>query len=81
MRAVVLVRPKAGILDPQGEAVESSLRQLGFTVGEARVGKVIDLEVAADRLAHHAFAFAAGIHLGVVEEVHAGVERRVQYRH
>jgi phosphoribosylformylglycinamidine synthase subunit PurS len=48
MRAVVLVRPKAGILDPQGEAVESSLRQLGFTVEEARVGKVIDLEVAAD---------------------------------
>jgi phosphoribosylformylglycinamidine synthase subunit PurS len=48
MRAVVLVRPKAGILDPQGEAVESSLRQLGFTVGEARVGKVIDLEVDAD---------------------------------
>ena len=48
MRAVVLVRPKAGILDPQGEAVESSLRQLGFTVGEARVGKVIDLKVAAD---------------------------------
>jgi phosphoribosylformylglycinamidine synthase subunit PurS len=48
MRAVVLVRPKAGILDPQGEAVESSLRQLGFTVGDARVGKVIDLEVTAD---------------------------------
>jgi phosphoribosylformylglycinamidine synthase PurS subunit len=48
MRAVVLVRPKEGILDPQGEAVESSLRQLGFTVGEARVGKVIDLEVTAD---------------------------------
>jgi phosphoribosylformylglycinamidine synthase PurS subunit len=48
MRAVVLVRPKAGILDPQGEAVESSLRQLGFTVGEARVGKVIDLEVTAN---------------------------------
>jgi len=36
MRATVLVRPKAGILDPQGEAVESSLRQLGFPVGEAR---------------------------------------------
>ena len=48
MRAVVLVRPKAGILDPQGEAVEISLRQLGFTVGDARVGKVIDLEVTAD---------------------------------
>jgi phosphoribosylformylglycinamidine synthase subunit PurS len=48
MKAVVLVRPKAGILDPQGEAVESSLRHLGFEVGQARVGKVIDLELAAD---------------------------------
>ena len=48
MRATVLVRPKDGILDPQGEAVESSLRQLGFPVEEARVGRVIDLEVAAD---------------------------------
>jgi phosphoribosylformylglycinamidine synthase PurS subunit len=47
MRATVLVRPKAGILDPQGEAVESSLRQLGFLVGEARVGRVIDLDVEA----------------------------------
>jgi phosphoribosylformylglycinamidine synthase PurS subunit len=41
----VLVRPKAGILDPQGEAVQSSLRHLGFAVGDARVGRVIDLEV------------------------------------
>ena len=47
MRATVLVRPKAGILDPQGQAVESSLRQLGFPVGEARVGRVVDLELAA----------------------------------
>ena len=47
MRATVLVRPKAGILDPHGEAVESSLRQLGFPVGEARVGRVIDLDVEA----------------------------------
>ena len=45
MRATVLVRPKAGILDPQGQAVESSLRQLGFSVGEARIGRVVDLEV------------------------------------
>jgi len=43
----VLVRPKEGILDPQGEAVENSLRQLGFPVGDARVGRVIDLEVEA----------------------------------
>jgi phosphoribosylformylglycinamidine synthase PurS subunit len=47
MRATVLVRPKTGILDPQGEAVESSLRQLGFPVGAARVGRLIDLEVTA----------------------------------
>jgi phosphoribosylformylglycinamidine synthase PurS subunit len=47
VKATVLVRPKAGILDPQGEAVESSLRQLGFPVGDARVGRVIDLEVEA----------------------------------
>ena len=47
MRVRVLIRPKAGILDPQGQAVESSLRQLGFPVGEARVGRVIDLEVNA----------------------------------
>jgi phosphoribosylformylglycinamidine synthase subunit PurS len=41
----VLVRPKAGILDPQGQAVESSLRHLGFDVGEARIGRVVDLEL------------------------------------
>ena len=48
MRATVLVRPKTGILDPQGEAVESSLRQLGFPVGDARVGRLIDLDVEAE---------------------------------
>ena len=47
MRATVLVRPKGGILDPQGAAVESSLRQLGFAVDEARVGRVVDLELEA----------------------------------
>jgi len=43
----VLVRPKSGILDPQGKAVESSLRRLGFGVDEARVGRLIDLDVEA----------------------------------
>jgi phosphoribosylformylglycinamidine synthase PurS subunit len=43
----VLVRPKPGILDPQGEAVESSLRQLGFAVAGARIGRLVDLEVGA----------------------------------
>ena len=47
MRATVLVRPKQGILDPQGQAVEDSLRHLGFAVSTARVGRVVDLEVDA----------------------------------
>jgi phosphoribosylformylglycinamidine synthase subunit PurS len=45
MRATVLVRPKHGILDPQGEAVGSSLRRLGFAVAEARVGRLVDVEI------------------------------------
>ena len=44
----MLVRPKPGILDPQGDAVESSLRHLGFAVGDARVGRVVDLELDAE---------------------------------
>ena len=48
MKAIVLVRPKAGILDPQGQAVESSLRHLGFAVADARVGRLVELEVEAD---------------------------------
>jgi phosphoribosylformylglycinamidine synthase subunit PurS len=47
VRATVLIRPKPGILDPQGEAVGSALGHLGFEVSDARVGKVIDLEVDA----------------------------------
>ncbi len=45
MKATVLVRPKPGILDPQGEAVQRSLQQLGFPVEDARVGRVVDLEL------------------------------------
>jgi phosphoribosylformylglycinamidine synthase len=55
VKATVLVRPKQGILDPQGQAVESSLRQLGFAVDAARIGRVVDLEVeAADATAARA---------------------------
>ena len=42
----MLVRPKAGILDPQGDAVQGSLRALGFAVTSARVGRIVDLELA-----------------------------------
>jgi phosphoribosylformylglycinamidine synthase len=47
LKATILVRPKPGILDPQGEAVGSALGHLGFEVRDARVGKVIDLELEA----------------------------------
>jgi phosphoribosylformylglycinamidine synthase subunit PurS len=47
VKATVLVRPKAGILDAQGQAVEGSLRKLGFAVAEARIGRVVDLELDA----------------------------------
>jgi phosphoribosylformylglycinamidine synthase subunit PurS len=48
VKATVLVRPKEGILDPEGDAVRQSLRKLGFEVATARVGRVIDLEVGGD---------------------------------
>ncbi|MCP9485940.1 MAG: phosphoribosylformylglycinamidine synthase subunit PurS [Gaiellaceae bacterium MAG52_C11] len=47
MRVTVFIRPKAGILDPEGEAVRGSLRTLGFSVGGARIGRLVDLEVDA----------------------------------
>jgi len=48
MKATVLVRPKQGILDPQGDAVQRSLHKLGFDVSSTRVGRVIDIELEAD---------------------------------
>jgi phosphoribosylformylglycinamidine synthase PurS subunit len=46
MRARVLVKPKAGILDPQGQAVERALPALGFTgVRNVHIGRLIELDV------------------------------------
>jgi phosphoribosylformylglycinamidine synthase subunit PurS len=46
VKARVLVRPKEGILDPQGQAVERALPALGFEgVSHVRVGRLIELEV------------------------------------
>ncbi|MEA2307425.1 MAG: phosphoribosylformylglycinamidine synthase subunit PurS [Solirubrobacteraceae bacterium] len=46
MRAQVLIRPKAGILDPQGVAVEQALPALGFSgVSDVRIGRLVELEV------------------------------------
>ncbi len=47
MKVQVLIRPKQGILDPQGKAVERALPALGFDgVSEVRVGRVVELEAA-----------------------------------
>jgi phosphoribosylformylglycinamidine synthase subunit PurS len=46
MRARVLIRPKQGILDPQGVAVERALPALGFTgVENVHVGRLVELDV------------------------------------
>ena len=46
MRARVLIRPKAGILDPQGIAVERALPALGFEgVRNVHVGRLVELDV------------------------------------
>jgi len=46
MRVRVLVSPKQGILDPQGQAVERALPALGFEgVSNVHVGRLIELDV------------------------------------
>jgi len=66
VKATVLIRPKEGILDPQGEAVGDALRTLGFAVSGARVGRLVDVELdaegaddaraALDRMSHELLA-------------------------
>ncbi len=52
-RARVLIRPKEGILDPQGKAVERALPALGFEgIEHVRVGRMVELEAEdSERLA------------------------------
>jgi phosphoribosylformylglycinamidine synthase subunit PurS len=46
LRARVLIRPKKGILDPQGQTVERALPALGFDgVKDVRVGRMVELDV------------------------------------
>jgi phosphoribosylformylglycinamidine synthase subunit PurS len=46
MRARVLIRPKEGILDPQGQTVERALPALGFSgVSHVHVGRMVELDV------------------------------------
>jgi phosphoribosylformylglycinamidine synthase len=45
VKARVLIRPKEGILDPQGKAVEQALPALGFEgIGHVRIGRMVELE-------------------------------------
>ena len=46
MKARVLIRPKEGILDPQGQVVERALPALGFEgVSNVRIGRMVELDV------------------------------------
>jgi phosphoribosylformylglycinamidine synthase len=46
LRARVLIRPKQGILDPQGEAVQRALPALGFNgVANVHVGRLVELDI------------------------------------
>ena len=45
-RVRVLIRPKAGILDPQGQTVERALPALGFEgAGNVHVGRLVELDI------------------------------------
>jgi phosphoribosylformylglycinamidine synthase len=46
LKARVLIRPKEGILDPQGQTVERALPALGFDgVSDVRIGRLVELDV------------------------------------
>jgi phosphoribosylformylglycinamidine synthase PurS subunit len=59
VKATVLIRPKEGILDPQGEAVGEALRTLGYSVTSARVGRLVDVDLETDDPAEAETALAA----------------------
>jgi phosphoribosylformylglycinamidine synthase PurS subunit len=49
LRVRVLIRPKEGILDPQGQAVERALPALGYQdVSNVHVGRLVELDVEGD---------------------------------
>ena len=47
MKVTVVVRPKDGILDPQGAAIDRSLQGMGYPSRGVRAGKVFDLDLDA----------------------------------
>jgi phosphoribosylformylglycinamidine synthase len=60
MKARVTVTLKAGVLDPQGKAIEGALQSLGIEgVASVRQGKVFDIEVEGDNAEAAKAALAA----------------------
>ncbi len=46
MKATIHITLKAGVLDPQGKAIETALHRLGFAqVIQARQGKLIEIDL------------------------------------
>lgn len=71
--ATVLIELKAGILDPQGRAVEGVLKGLGYTAQNVRVGRVLEMELEApsEAEAHHQAREIAKALANPVMEVYA----------
>lgn len=48
MRAIVYIRLKAEVLDPQGQAIENALKNLGENnINNIRQGKLIEMDIEA----------------------------------
>lgn len=48
MRAIVYIRLKTEVLDPQGQAIESALKNLGENnINNIRQGKLIEMDIEA----------------------------------
>ncbi len=45
MKAKVIVRLKDGVLDPQGQTIQRSLKKMGHEVSQLRQGKYFEVEI------------------------------------
>jgi len=51
MKAIVYIRLKTEVLDPQGQAIESALKNLGeSTINNIRQGKLIEMDIEAKNI-------------------------------
>ena len=50
MKAKIVVTPKKAVLDPQGQAVQNALEQMGYKgIQAVHVGKYLEIEIAGDK--------------------------------